>query len=393
MSDEVFTRDLCSWLDANLPASLCTAMPEDEIPWGGSRGRFPNPDTRRWMDAMAARGWTAPTWPRMYGGGGLDATRAAILQQELRRRGARPALFSFGLWMLGPVLLEYGSEAQKQRFLPPIVRGEARWCQGYSEPDAGSDLASLRTKAVDAGDHWRVDGRKIWTSYADEADWIFCLVRTDTGRKHGGISFLLIDMKSPGVSTRPIRLISGSSPFCETFFDDVAVPKEHLVGPLNGGWEIARKLLQYERQNVAAAGFGGELKRIEARARQLFGIDAQGRIADAALRERIAHADMYEYATRLTMQRAQREVDAGQASSASSVVKYAAAHANQQHYELMIETLGYEGLGWQGAPYEAENLEQTRKWLRSKGNSIEGGTSEINLNVIARRVLGLPGGA
>lgn len=389
MSD--FRAEVREWIAANLPASIRTAMPEEEIPWGGQNARFPNPQSKIWLDAMIARGWTAPTWPAAYGGAGLDAAQAMILQEELERANARPALFSFGLWMLGPVLLEYGTEEQKQRFLPPIVRGEIRWCQGYSEPGAGSDLASLRTRAEDKGDHWLVNGQKIWTTYADQADWIFALVRTDPAApKHLGISFLLIDLKTPGVSVRPIELISGSSPFCETFFDDVKVPRENMVGPLNGGWTIAKKLLQYERQNVSAVGFGGDRSvRIENLAKRVVG-EADGRIADGALRSRIARHDLYDRAVDLTTRRSQLDTDSGSVGALTSVVKYASAKVNQARGELAVELLGLDGLGWSGGNFDESDLAETRKWLRSKGNSIEGGTSEINLNVISKRVLGLP---
>lgn len=393
MQDKAEFRDeVRNWLTANIPPRMLTPMPEAEIPWGGRRGRFPAPETRQWLERMAARGWTAPHWPKAYGGGGLSPVEAEILKAELARLGARPALFSFGLWMLGPVLLEYASESQQQRFLPPIARGEIRWCQGYSEPSAGSDLASLRMRAEDKGDHWLLNGQKIWTSNADESDWIFCLVRTaPEAAKHAGISFILVDLETPGVTIRPIRLISGSSPFCETFFDDVKVPKENLVGPLNGGWQIAKKLLQYERQNVSAMGFGADrsvtLPLLAHRA-GLTGDD--GRIADEALRGRIAHAMMREQALQLTTARAQLDVNAGRASAVSSVIKYITAKVNQDRHELAIEILGLDGLGWSGAPFNQEDLMETRKWLRSKGNSIEGGTSEINLDIIAKHVLGLP---
>ncbi|MBA2933858.1 acyl-CoA dehydrogenase family protein [Sphingomonas sp. CGMCC 1.13654] len=389
---EGFRAEVRAWLAANVPARIRTPMPEAEIPWGGRTARFPAEETRTWLERMVARGWTAPHWPEAYGGAGLSAVETGILNEELAAIGARPALFSFGLWMLGPVLLEYASEEQKQRFLPPIARGEIRWCQGYSEPSAGSDLASLRMRAEDKGDHWLLNGQKIWTTYADQADWIFCLVRTDPDApKHAGISFILVDLATPGVTIRPIRLISGSSPFCESFFDDVKVPKDHLVGPLNGGWEIAKKLLQYERQNVSAVGFGGDRSvTLPALAGRAGLTDEAGHIRDTALRDRIARQMMTERAIQLTTARAQLEVDAGQASAASSVIKYASAKANQHRHELAIEILGLEGLGWDGAPFAGDDLAETRKWLRSKGNSIEGGTSEINLDVIAKRVLGLP---
>jgi alkylation response protein AidB-like acyl-CoA dehydrogenase len=342
---------------------------------------------------MGERGWTAPTWPRSYGGGGLTAEQNAVLQEELRRIKARPALYSFGLWMFGPVLLEFGNEEQKQRFLPPIVRGETRWCQGYSEPGAGSDLASLATRCEDHGDHFLINGQKIWTSYANLADWMFCLVRTDTRTKHGGISFLVFDMRTAGVETRPIRLISGDSPFCETFLTDVRVPKDQLIGPLNGGWEIAKRLLMHERTNISAEAFGNAagLDLIET-ARQFVGL-REGVLANTDLRARIARHRMRDEAFRLAVQQARtghgRSSSAATSALASSF-KVAAASLNQERCELLLECLGHEGLGWEGEGFSTDALRATRHWLRSKGNSIEGGTTEINLNVIAKRVLGLP---
>ena len=381
-----------AWLRDNLPPSMRLPMPESETPWGGRQGRFSHPDSRTWLDRMIAKGWTAPTWPSEYGGGGMLGDEAAILSEELASLGARPPLFSFGLWMLGPVLLEYATLEQRSRFLPPIARGEVRWCQGYSEPGAGSDLASLRMRAEDRGDHWLLNGQKVWTTYADQSDWIFCLVRTDPDvPKHNGISFILVDLESAGVTTRPIRLISGTSPFCETFFDDVRVPKDHLVGPLNGGWAIAKKLLQYERQNVSAAGFGGDRSITPASlAKRTVGVDADGRLADGAIRDRIARGAMYEQAVALATRDAQLAVDRGLPDTSSSVIKYASAKANQDRHELSIDLLGLDAMGWSGDAFDADDLNETRKWLRSKGNSIEGGSSEINLNVIAKQVLRLP---
>jgi alkylation response protein AidB-like acyl-CoA dehydrogenase len=392
---EAFRSETRAWLEAKCPASMRGEAPnaaEDgaEIVWGGRRAVYKNADAKLWLDRMAERGWTAPTWPKEYGGGGLSPDEAKVLGQELARIRARPPLFSFGLWMLGPVLLEYGNEEQKREHLPKIVRGEIRWCQGYSEPGAGSDLASLRTRCEDKGDHFLISGQKIWTSYADQADWIFCLVRTDTTKKHEGISFILFDMQTPGVEARPIKLISGSSPFCETFFTDVKVPKKNLVGKLNGGWDIAKRLLQYERQNISSGGFGGgagpELEEI---AKQYVG-EKEGRIADADLRARIAAHRMEARAFTLTVRRLAEEAKAKKGPSpAVSIIKYEAAKLNQDRCELMIEALGYQGLGWEGDDFAPAEIAATRGWLRSKGNSIEGGTSEVNLNVVAKRVLGL----
>ena len=390
---EEFRLETQQWLETHCPASLRTPMSEREVVWGGRNATFPSADAQRWLQAMGERGWTAPTWPRSYGGGGLTAEQNAVLQEELRRIKARPALYSFGLWMFGPVLLEFGNEEQKQRFLPPIVRGETRWCQGYSEPGAGSDLASLATRCEDHGDHFLINGQKIWTSYANLADWMFCLVRTDTRTKHGGISFLVFDMRTAGVETRPIRLISGDSPFCETFLTDVRVPKDQLIGPLNGGWEIAKRLLMHERTNISAEAFGNAagLDLIET-ARQFVGL-REGVLANTDLRARIARHRMRDEAFRLAVQQARtghgRSSSAATSALASSF-KVAAASLNQERCELLLECLGHEGLGWEGEGFSTDALRATRHWLRSKGNSIEGGTTEINLNVIAKRVLGLP---
>jgi len=396
MSDlEKFRAETRQWLEQNCPLSMRTGLPSitsddaNDVIWGGRRAVYRNPEAKLWLDRMGAKGWTAPTWPVEYGGGGLSKDEAKVLTQEFARIKARPALFSFGLWMLGPVLLEYATEEQKKEYLPKIVRGEIRWCQGYSEPGAGSDLASLKTKCEDKGDHFLINGQKVWTSYADQADWIFCLVRTDTTKKHEGISFVLFDMTTPGVEARPIKLISGNSPFCETFFTDVKVPKSQLVGKLNGGWEIAKRLLQYERQNISSGGFGGGGIELEDVAKHYIGEDS-GKIADPDLRTRIAAHRMEARAFALTVRRVEEESKAQKGPSpAVSIIKYAAAKLNQERCELMVEAMGTQGLGWEGEGFTPTEIAAMRGMLRSKGNSIEGGTSEVNLNVISKRVLGL----
>ncbi len=311
----------------------------------------------------------------------------------MRRLGCRPPLVSFGIWMLGPVLLEFGSEKQKREHLPKIARGEIRWCQGYSEPEAGSDLAGLKTRAVPQGEHFLVNGHKVWTSYADFADWIFCLVRTDPmAKKHEGISFILIDMADSGVRTRPIQLISGASPFCETFFENVRVPMANLVGQLNQGWTIAKRLLEHERKMIAGLGErprGAQLP-LPALAKFYAG-ESEGRLADAVLRDRIAQYEMDARAFRLTMRRAADEAKAGNAPGpASAMFKYYGTELNKRRNELQIAALGMQALGWEGEGFTPDEQRMTREWLRSKANSIEGGTSEIQLNIIAKRVLGLP---
>ncbi|MDZ4380139.1 MAG: acyl-CoA dehydrogenase family protein [Parvibaculum sp.] len=390
-----FRQEIKAWLEENCPPSMRTPMPEEETVWGGRNARFTNPDAKLWLDRMAARGWTAPTWPKEYGGGGLTRDENLVLQQELRRIKARPPLSSFGLWMLGPALLEFANEEQKKEHLPKIVRGEIRWCQGYSEPGAGSDLAGLQTKCEDKGDHYLVNGQKIWTSYADKADWIFCLVRTDPTTKHDGISFLLFDMMSPGVEARPITMISGASPFCETFFTDVKVPKKNLVGELNKGWTIAKRLLQHEREMISGMGLGGVgagggIGSLEQVAKDYFG-ETGGRIASPSLRDHITRQKMDSKAFALTMQRSAEEAKAGQGpGAASSIFKYYGTELNKRRYELLLELMGTRALGWEGDGFDDGEINVTRSWLRSKGNSIEGGTSEVQLNVVSKRVLGLP---
>lgn len=384
-----FRRETRAWLEASCPLSMRTPMPAREYPWGGRQAEFPNPDTRVWLERMAEKGWTVPRWPVEYGGAGLDTERARILEEEMARIHARPPLFSFGIWMLGPVLREFGSEEQKRRFLPPTARGEIRWCQGYSEPGAGSDLASLKTRAVRRGDSYIINGSKIWTSDADKSDWIFCLVRTDfEAPKHRGISFILFDLESEGVERQPIELISGASNFCQTFFDDVRVPEENLVGELNGGWTIAKRLLEYERQNVAAAGFGAESGRQLWEIARDYSSLSEGGI-DPVLRDQIANQLMHAEAVEHLIERMERETAGVSASGLASVLKVVAAKANQQRGELAVEAMGAAGLSW-GGSVPPEALREVKAWLRGKGNSIEGGTSEINLNIIAKRVLGLP---
>jgi len=391
---DTFRTETRAWLEENCPESMRTPMPERETPWGGRNADFPNPDTKVWLDRMASRGWTAPEWPAEYGGGGLSKDQARILQQEMSRINARTPLASFGLWMLGPALLEFASEEQKKKYLGEIVRGEIRWCQGYSEPGAGSDLAGLQTKAEDKGDHYLVNGQKVWTSYADQCDWIFCLVRTDSSVKHDGISFLLIDMDTPGVEARPIKLISGASPFCETFLTDVVVPKENLVGELNKGWTIAKRLLEHERTMISAMGMGGggaaSMGGMEAMAKENFGEDGD-KIANPAIREAVTNHKMDHQAFALTLKRAADEAKAGQGmGAAASMFKYYGTELNKRRFELLLDVMGTQALGWEGEGFDARELSITRSWLRSKGNSIEGGTSEVQLNVIAKRVLGLP---
>jgi len=388
---DAFRRETRAWLEANCPPEMRQPpASEADICWGGKRFRFQSEAQRLWLQRMGERGWTVPAWPREYGGGGLDHAQAAVLREEMARLRCRVPLQSFGIWMLGPALLQHGSEAQKRLYLPQIARGEIRWCQGYSEPNAGSDLASLAARAEVRDDHFLVNGQKIWTSYADEADWMFCLVRTDTSRKHTGISFILIDMTTPGVSTRPIRLISGKSPFCETFFDNVRVPLANLVGELNAGWTIAKYLLTHEREMIGAIGERALPPPVGRYALERIGRDGQGRLDDPVLRAEIARFEVDEAAFRAWLKLVGEQARAGEAHPAlSSALKYYGAELNKRRWELMIAAGGADALEWEGA--RSQDGTAARTWLRTKGNSIEGGTSEVQLNVVAKRVLGLPG--
>ncbi len=387
---EDFRSELRGWLDENCPPGMRTPMKPDEMPGGGRRAEFRNPDTKLWMDRMAERGFTAPTWPKPYGGAGLDRDQARVLAEELRRINARPPLVGMGLSMIGPALLEFGNDEQKAEHLPKIVRGEIWWCQGYSEPGAGSDLASLRTAAVEDGDEYVINGQKIWTSGADRADWMFCLVRTDPkAPKHEGITFILFDMATAGVTVRPIRLISGLSPFCETFLENVRASKRNVVGEVNKGWTVAKRLLQYERTSIGGIGGNQRATSLEELAADYLG--GAGRIADEDVRRDVLRHRMNDRAFALTVRRSGEEMAAGVAPGAlSSMFKYYGTEQNKGRFELMLRITGTRGLGWAEGGFTEAELDVTRGWLRSKANSIEGGTSEVQLNIIAKRVLGLP---
>ena len=386
-----FRADTRAWLEANCPAEMRTPATSDkDTVWGGRDQSALTPAQKQWMDAMGARGWTVPDWPGEYGGGGLSPAESKILREEMRALGCRNPLSSFGISMLGPALLKYGNEDQKRRFLPEIARGEIRWCQGYSEPNAGSDLAALATSAEDRDDHFLVNGQKVWTSYADQADWIFCLVRTDKTTKQGGISFLLFDMASEGVSTRPILLISGYSPFCETFFDNVRVPKENLVHELNKGWDVAKYLLGHEREMISGMGLGlSSGGTLVGNAVERMGLDAHGRLADPLLRGQIALHEVRARAFACMSERFMDELKAGRAHPAQpSMMKYYGTELNKARHELEMAAGGSDSLEWDSVA--SHHGAAPRAWLRTKANSIEGGTSEVQLNIIAKRILELP---
>ena len=384
---EAFRLEAREWLQANVPTSLVGKA--DAITDAFMGGGKPTGDMDLWRRRMGEKGWGAPTWPKQYGGGGLTPAEARVLQQEMAAMGVANPIVGMGTSMFGPTLLEYGTEEQKQRHIPPIVRGELRWCQGYSEPGAGSDLAALQTKLEDRGDHWVVNGQKIWTSGAQWADWCFCLVRTDTTRKHEGISFVLINMRQAGVETRPIRLIAGSSPFCETFFTDARVEKNDMLGAENGGWTIGKRLLQHERSGQG----GGRMlagPNIVDLAKEFIGVDETGRIADADLRTRLANNMIDGRAHALTLQRIAAESRGNvNPSATTSILKNSSTRIGQDKAELTLEILGHQGLGWEGDDFTPEQLQAVRGWLSGKAWTIFGGSAEIQNNIISKRILGL----
>ncbi|WP_294077726.1 acyl-CoA dehydrogenase family protein [Sphingomonas sp.] len=384
-----FRAEARDWLAANFPPEL---KGKDNSMSAVEGPTQETPAQKAWREAIGAKGWGVPTWPAQYGGGGLSRAEARVLQEEMARIGAWNPIGGMGVMMFGPTLLEYGSEAQKSAHIPAIARGEVRWCQGYSEPNAGSDLANLQTFAEDRGDHYVVNGQKTWTSGGQWADKCFCLVRTDKSQKQGGITFLLIDMDAPGVEVKPIQMISGMSPFCETFFTDVKVPKENRVGEEGQGWTIGKRLLQHERTNLSGGGSAFRMAgpSLAEAAKAYAGVDAEGRIADSDLRARIAKWEMDWRTFQLTAMRVMAESKAvGGVSEVSSILKTVGTKLGQERAELMIEIQGMDGLGWEGEGFTPAQLHGVRAWLFGKATTIYGGSTEIQNNVIAKRILGM----
>jgi alkylation response protein AidB-like acyl-CoA dehydrogenase len=382
-SVDSFRDEVREWLTENCAEEVRVGT-RDKL----SRTRF-----NEWVRALGTKGWAAPGWPKEYGGGGLDREHQSVLSKEMRAIRA-PAPGSFGLTMLGPTILEIGTDEQKREHIPPIARHEIIWCQGYSEPGAGSDLAGVQTRAVLEGDEYVVTGQKIWTTGAPHADWIFCLVRTDPDvPKHEGISFLLFPMHQPGVDVSPIRLIDGSEHFAQVFFDGARAKATDVIGPVNGGWTVAKRLLQHER-GVAnpEARTAGTVKRkgLIDLAREQLG-EREGRLADPAIRERIAQHELDSQAFGLTMRRAAEEVRAGQTErQIASMSKYYWSELGKREQDIAMQVLGSRGLGWSGEGFEDTEIARTRKWLITRADSIWGGTSEIQRNILAKRVLLIP---
>ena len=383
MTLDDFRAETRAWLEENCPAGVRAGT-------GGGAD-----DHRLWRERLIEKGWSAPTWPTEYGGGGLENAEYMALIQELRRLRAPVPFGGMGLSLIGPTLLELGTAEQKRRHLPPIVRGEVNWCQGYSEPSSGSDLASLRTRAVDNGDHFVINGQKIWTSGAQVADWMFALVRTDPDApKHEGISFVLLTMRQPGVTVKPIRLISGNSPFCETFFDNAIARKDDLVGELNKGWTVGKRLLQFERGSMATLVGGAAVREagptLEGEAKKYLG-EENGRIANDPLRARVIVHNINDQAFRLTQRRTVEEARDGRTPGpATSIFKMYGTELQQDKSALFVEMRGTRGLGWEGAGFDARELGDARGFLAGRAASIYSGSNEIQRNIVAKRVLGLP---
>ena len=386
-----FREETRAWLEENCPPG---ARGPGEVSNGSTKIVIQDPDTRLWLERMVERGWTVPSWPREYGGGGLSKSEYVVLLEEMKRIKARPALSSFGTSMIGPTLLELGTEEQKQRHLPRIARAEVEWCQGYSEPGAGSDLASLQTRAVVDGDHFVINGSKIWTSGAHNADWMFILVRTDPkASKHEGISFMLLPMDQPGVEVRPIKLISGNSPFNETFFNNALAARDDLVGELNRGWSVGKRLLQHERSGMESLLQGGTSKgrsKLSLIAKEYIG-EADGKIADASMRDDVLQYEMAQRSLNLTKRRVIEEsADGATPGPATSIFKVMSTDLEKIHNDLTIRLRGHQGFGWEGDAFSAEEVEDMRVMLSSRAASIYSGSNEIQRNIIAKRVLGLP---
>jgi len=371
---EALRRRARAWLARNVPRR---ARLERSVEYGEPERV---PAAKAWQRKLHAAGFVAMGWPREYGGRGADVLEQTIVDEELVRAGAPGLIGLLGVEMLGPTLIQWGTEEQKRRFLPPILTADEIWGQGYSEPDSGSDLASLRTRAELGGDEFVVNGQKVWTSYAHLADRMFCLVRTDpTAQKHAGISYLLIDMRSPGITVRPLVQMTGDAGFNEVFFEDVRVPRANLVGGLNQGWQVANSTLRHERNMLGSS----------ARTRQL--LDGVYRLArrrggaDGAVRQRLADLAIRVEAMRLHSYRELTDAARGRPPGiAALVTKLVSTELNHELAALALDLLGSEGPRAAGLwPFE---------FMFTLGMIIGGGTSQIQKNIISERGLGMPRG-
>jgi len=389
-----FESTVREWVKENFPTSLAGSAMGLE----GEADESSKTDFELWRQRLAEKGWGAPTWPVEYGGAGLSHPEAKIISHEMAKAGAFnpiPLLAGMGVTMVGPTLMEYGTDDQKARHLKGMASGEIRWCLGLSEPGAGSDLASLSTRAIDNGDSFVLNGQKTWTSGADVSQWCGALVRTDANvKKRDGISFVMLPMDQAGVTTKPIRLISGASPFCDTFFDDARAEKADLLGDLNKGWSVVKRLLQHERQSQTQArspGGGGKKASLQEKAKAYVGTDENGVLADADLRIRLANHLMDSQAHGLTVSRITAEAKGKvEVSAAASILKNSATNIAQTKNELTMEFMGTQGIGWEGVDFADDELSNVKDWLWGKAISIYGGSYEVQNNIISKNILGLP---
>jgi alkylation response protein AidB-like acyl-CoA dehydrogenase len=385
--DEVFRSELRRWLDTNLKDFLASSS--------ASRSIYDLALRREWEDRVCRAGWTALSWPVEFGGKGLSLIRQAIFHEQYARSGAPLPLNAIAHDILGPTLILHGTPEQQRRFLPKIQSNEEIWCQGYSEPAAGSDLASLQTRAIREGAHYRVRGQKIWTSFADIADWCFLLARTDAdAKKHRGISFLLVDMKSPGITVRPIRQMHGDAEFNEVFFDDVLVPAANLVGAENQGWHIAMQAASFERSVY----FLPRLLRMQSELIALAALAGKRHYLGTPLaeepliRERLSRSFIDVYLLRLQAYRMlERSIRHEAPGPESSFIKLLWSESHQRLLDLGMDVLREDAqLGPQEAVAGSSGRSWQRDYLSSRAETILAGTSEIQRNIIAERVLGLP---
>ncbi|MDA9154358.1 acyl-CoA dehydrogenase family protein [Gammaproteobacteria bacterium] len=381
-----FTKEVDSWIESHCPHSMRTPMPVSEQVWASSNIYFPSKDAKVWFDAMVSKGWCTPEWPKEFGGGGLTFDESKILKQRLKFYGCRPAQINFGISMLGPVLLEFGTDEQKHEFLPQISRGEIWWCQGFSEPGAGSDLANISTTATLKGGQYMIEGSKIWTSEANKADWMYCLVRTDkTVKKQAGISFVLLDLNQPNIDIKPIQLLSGQSPFCQVFFDNVYACETHRIAPENDGWKVAKRLLQFERTMMADMESEGA---IDVEPLKVFRDSKPGSSPGSKkLLAKIATHEMRNHMIEITMSRTAAESQNG-FSPTGLTLKYLSTEETQNRWELNVSSLGMGGLEIVDRS-SGVRKEVSKSFFYSKAYTIAGGSSEVQLNIISKNILGL----
>jgi alkylation response protein AidB-like acyl-CoA dehydrogenase len=385
--DLAFRDEVRAWLREAMPPHIAAKA--------AAGSYFEQPEVMEWHKILFEKGWIAPHWPKEYGGTGWDVTKRFLFGEECIRANT-PTLSPFGLGMVGPLLIEFGTDAQKERFLPEILSGDEVWCQGYSEPNAGSDLAALQLRAEKDGDDYVLNGQKTWTTYAQYADWIFVLARTDTsGRKQEGISFILADVKNtPGITVKPFLTTGGTDAFSETWFKDARVPQENRVGPENGGWTMAKALLGHERTLIGGISESAVWLNHAKRIARDMPLHDGSLLDDPVFRRRAARLEMRLRCLAMVQNRTLAAAQLGRAPGPeSSILKLVGTEIQQEATELAMDAMGHDALGWQSAPAEA--LPEHERWVPSQFNylraaTIYGGSNEIQRNIVAKRILGLP---